>query len=69
MFSHRYVTRELPNNIPYAAKRGFIRDFQQPWEHHAMLCFDRVYASFKDALMEVIKERFDRFGNLRAVIA
>lgn len=34
-----------------------------------MLCFDRVYASFKDALMEVIKERFDRFGNLRAVIA
>ncbi|KAI0698694.1 P-loop containing nucleoside triphosphate hydrolase protein [Earliella scabrosa] len=64
-----YVTRELPNNIPYAAKRGFIRDFQQPWEHHAMLCFDRVYASFKDALMEVIKERFDRFGNLRAVIA
>ena len=38
-------------------------------EQSRLCLVDRVYASFKDALMEVIKERFDRFGNLRAVIA
>ena len=65
----RSITRELPNNVPYAAKRAFIRDFQQSWELHAMACFERVQETFKDVLTDVIKEQFIRFGNLKAVIA
>ncbi|KAI0743138.1 P-loop containing nucleoside triphosphate hydrolase protein [Daedaleopsis nitida] len=63
------VTRELPNNIPYAAKRTFIRDFQESWERHTMTCFSRVQETFTNALMEIIQLRFSRFGSLKSIIA
>ncbi|KAI0758724.1 P-loop containing nucleoside triphosphate hydrolase protein [Fomes fomentarius] len=63
------ITRELPNNVPYAAKRAFIRDFQETWGQHTMICFDRVQETFKSMLAELIKDRFSRFSNLKAVIA
>ncbi|RPD63557.1 hypothetical protein L227DRAFT_608779 [Lentinus tigrinus ALCF2SS1-6] len=62
------ITRELPNNVPYAAKRSFMRDFQQTWEQHAMMCFDHVHEVFKNVLGDVIKEHFVRFGHLKAVV-
>ncbi|KAI0696227.1 P-loop containing nucleoside triphosphate hydrolase protein [Cerioporus squamosus] len=63
------ITRELPNNVPYAAKKSFMRDFQQSWEQHAMSCFDRVQETFKNVLSDTIKEQFARFGNLKVVIS
>ncbi|TFK84004.1 hypothetical protein K466DRAFT_239334 [Polyporus arcularius HHB13444] len=63
------ITRELPNNVPYAAKRSFMRDFQQSWEYHAMTCFERIQEAFKDVLSDIIKEQFARFGHLKALIS
>ncbi|KAI0759259.1 P-loop containing nucleoside triphosphate hydrolase protein [Trametes elegans] len=62
------VTRELPNNIPYPAKRSLIHDFQQTWALHTTACFDRVQRSFKATLTELIRHRFERFSHLKAVI-
>ena len=63
------VTRELPGNIPYTAKRAFIREFQDSWEQHALMCFDRVHETFKGTLTDLVRDRFNRFSNLKAVIA
>ncbi|KAI1791422.1 P-loop containing nucleoside triphosphate hydrolase protein [Ganoderma leucocontextum] len=63
------VTRELPNNVPYSAKRSFIFEFQESWEHQATKCFESVHKAFKNTLTELIKQMFERFANLRAVIA
>ncbi|KAI0633205.1 P-loop containing nucleoside triphosphate hydrolase protein [Trametes polyzona] len=62
------VTRKLPNNIPYPAKRSLIESFQKKWEEHFMACFERVQAAFKEHLQELMKQRFDRFGHLKGVI-
>ncbi|KAM5536973.1 hypothetical protein V8D89_009302 [Ganoderma adspersum] len=63
------ITRELPNNVPYSAKRSFIFDFQVSWEQEAMACFQMVHEAFKDTLAELMKQMFERFANLRAVVA
>ncbi|KAH9851169.1 P-loop containing nucleoside triphosphate hydrolase protein [Lenzites betulinus] len=62
------VTRELPNNIPYSAKRSLIADFQQTWGVHATTCFERVQTELKSRLTELVKHRFERFSHLKAVI-
>lgn len=62
------VTRELPNNTPYTAKRSLIQDFQRSWETHAMACFERVQTNVKTHLTELIKNRFERFSHLKGVI-
>ena len=65
----RCLTRELPNNIPYAVKRSFIQQFQHNWELYAMACFDEVEGTFKRILMTIVKEHFGhRFKNLERAI-
>ncbi|EIW56258.1 uncharacterized protein TRAVEDRAFT_49098 [Trametes versicolor FP-101664 SS1] len=63
------VTRELPNNIPYPAKRSLIHEFQESWEAHVLDCFDRVQVDFKTSLGELVKHRFERFSHLKGVVA
>ncbi|PIL25642.1 transporter [Ganoderma sinense ZZ0214-1] len=63
------ITRELPNNVPYSAKRSFIFDFQESWEREATACFQKIHEAFKDTLMEAMKQMFERFANLKAVVA
>ncbi|KAI9058580.1 hypothetical protein FKP32DRAFT_1761408 [Trametes sanguinea] len=63
------VTRELPNNIPYPAKRSLIQEFQRSWETHVMECFEHVQMSFKTHLIELIKDRFERFSHLKGMIS
>ncbi|KAI0746433.1 P-loop containing nucleoside triphosphate hydrolase protein [Daedaleopsis nitida] len=62
------VTRELPNNVPYAAKRFLIRKFQQGWEEKAMVSFEQVQQTFKTALSEITRTYFARYSNLSNVI-
>ncbi|KAI0820102.1 P-loop containing nucleoside triphosphate hydrolase protein [Trametes gibbosa] len=62
------VTRELPNNIPYPAKRSLIEDFQETWTAQTMVCFERVEKEFKTCLMELVRNRFERFSHLKGVI-
>ncbi|KAH9854523.1 P-loop containing nucleoside triphosphate hydrolase protein [Lenzites betulinus] len=62
------VTRELPGNVPYAAKVSLIQTFQQGWEVIARECFEEVHDIFKDTVADVIHEEFDRYSNLKAII-
>ena len=61
---HSSVTRELPNNIPYPAKRSLIRNFQQTWLPHTTACFDRV--SFKSTLTELIRQQLSNWCRRRS---
>ncbi|KAI0363541.1 hypothetical protein BV20DRAFT_958073 [Pilatotrama ljubarskyi] len=63
------VTRELPNNIPYPAKRSLIHEFQKTWEANTIACFENVQAEFARALTELIHSRFERFHHLKGVVA
>ncbi|KAI8996213.1 P-loop containing nucleoside triphosphate hydrolase protein [Trametes punicea] len=63
------VTRELPNNIPYPAKRSLIQEFQKSWAMHTMACFERVQTNFKTHLVELIRSRFERFNHLKGAIS
>lgn len=62
------MTRELPGNVPYAAKVSLIQTFQQGWEEIAKECFEEVQEIFKDTVADVIHDEFDRYSNLKAII-
>ena len=64
----RHVTRELPNNVPYAAKVSLIRDFQKTWEQSALACFDAVQRTIYAFLLAQIEQQFRQYGNLKAVV-
>lgn len=68
MRSHRHVTRELPNNVPYAAKVSLIQDFQKSWEQSAIVCFETVQKTVDLFLTERIEKHFQQYGNLKAVV-
>ncbi|KAI0350450.1 hypothetical protein OH77DRAFT_1068510 [Trametes cingulata] len=63
------VTRELPNNIPYPAKRALIHDFQKTWRTHSIACFGSVQGEFKKSLTDLTRQRFERFPRLKGVVA
>ena len=62
------MTRELPNNVPYAAKVSLILDFQLTWEQSMFKCFDAVQRSVDEFLTRHIDQQFQRYGNLKAIV-
>ncbi|KAI0673303.1 P-loop containing nucleoside triphosphate hydrolase protein [Trametes maxima] len=62
------VTRELPGNVPYAAKVALIRTFQESWVDTALACFEEVLGVFKDAVADAVREMFERYANLKAIV-
>ena len=65
---HSSITRELPGNVPYAAKLSLFRGFQDSWEGSALSCFERVQEVFQAALSALIQKYFERYGNLMATV-
>ncbi|KAI0698693.1 P-loop containing nucleoside triphosphate hydrolase protein [Earliella scabrosa] len=62
------ITRELPGNVPYAAKLALLQAFQQSWEKSMLQCFNEVQEMFKVAVAELIRLYFDRYSNLKAIV-
>ncbi|KAI9058588.1 hypothetical protein FKP32DRAFT_1761416 [Trametes sanguinea] len=62
------VTRELPGNVPYSVKISLIRAFQRDWENAAMDLFQSVQATLKDAIMQYVRQTFDRHSGLNAIV-
>ncbi|KAJ7060975.1 P-loop containing nucleoside triphosphate hydrolase protein [Mycena amicta] len=58
------ITRELPGNIPFSAKKSLILAFQQTWLKHVAACFDHVKGAMLTLLMRCVDERFGRYSNL-----
>ncbi|KAJ6557932.1 P-loop containing nucleoside triphosphate hydrolase protein [Mycena capillaripes] len=61
----RSITRELPGNIPFSAKKSLITAFQQTWLTCAVDCFALVKHSMLALLMRCIDERFGRYEALQ----
>ena len=62
------MTRELPNNVPYAAKVSLILDFQLTREQSMFKCFDAVQKSVDEFLTRHIDQQFQRYENLKAIV-
>jgi hypothetical protein len=62
----RSITRELPGNIPFSAKKSLITAFQQTWLTCAVDCFAKVKHSMLALLMRCIDEKFGRYELLHA---
>ncbi|KAJ7918424.1 P-loop containing nucleoside triphosphate hydrolase protein [Mycena leptocephala] len=60
------ITRELPGNIPFSAKKSLITAFQQTWLTCAVDCFAKVKHSMLALLMRCIDEKFGRYELLHA---
>lgn len=60
------VTRELPNNVPYAAKRSLIHRFQETWPQVAQNCFEEVRIIFQGVLEELSHSHFGSYDTLKA---
>ncbi|KAF7360121.1 hypothetical protein MVEN_00740500 [Mycena venus] len=64
------ITRELPGNIPFSAKKTLITAFQNTWLTCAVDCFNRSFESVKHSmlalLMRCIDEKFGRYEHLQA---
>ncbi|KAJ7185818.1 P-loop containing nucleoside triphosphate hydrolase protein [Mycena filopes] len=59
------ITRELPGNIPFSAKKSLITAFQQTWLTCAADCFNLVKTSMLALLMRCIGEKFGRYELLQ----
>ncbi|KAF7360170.1 hypothetical protein MVEN_00745500 [Mycena venus] len=60
------ITRELPGNIPFSAKKTLITAFQYTWFTCAGDCFNSVKHSMLALLMRCIDEKFGRYEHLQA---
>ncbi|KAI0706855.1 P-loop containing nucleoside triphosphate hydrolase protein [Cerioporus squamosus] len=62
------ITRELPGNVPYAAKLALLQDFQNTWHASASGCFDEVQDAFKESVKSLVHEYFERYNALKTVV-
>lgn len=60
------VTRELPDNVPYAVKVSLIQQSQATWEALSQACFERVRGTFQGVLDELVNKLFARYDRLRS---
>jgi len=56
------LTRQLPFNVPFAAKRGLIDRSFTSWNDHASTYFDTVSHAASEQLNEIIEDHFARFA-------
>ncbi|KAM5536974.1 hypothetical protein V8D89_009303 [Ganoderma adspersum] len=64
----RSITRELPHDIPSAAKQALIRTFQETWEGAVTQCFEDVQKAFLDTLNVTIDLHFGQYSNLKGTV-
>ncbi|KAF8064448.1 P-loop containing nucleoside triphosphate hydrolase protein, partial [Lyophyllum atratum] len=62
------ITRELPNNVPFAAKAVLIEQFQAGWESAIEVCFAAVRQQVETMLEQSIKSTFYRYEHLEGRI-
>lgn len=63
------IAWELPNNVPFDAKRELINKFTCLWDVPAHLCYTDVAARLQQQLGTSIKQHFHRFPKLQAYIS
>ncbi|KAJ6477061.1 P-loop containing nucleoside triphosphate hydrolase protein, partial [Mycena sanguinolenta] len=64
----RARTRELPGDVPPAAKAALIADFHQTWSRSTEICFERARDSLNEVLSRAMEHFFSRFSNLKRTL-
>ncbi|KAJ6593012.1 Dynamin central region-domain-containing protein [Mycena capillaripes] len=64
----RTRARELPGDVPPAAKAALIADFQETWGRSTEICFDHVRDSLSDVLSRTMEHFFSRFIRLERAL-
>jgi hypothetical protein len=62
----RATTRELPNNTPYVAKLGFIRDFQRDWPAHTRVLVETIHQALHATVSDLLHETFGPYVHLES---
>jgi hypothetical protein len=55
------TTRELPFNVPYAAKIALIKAFFEHWEEPALTCFEAVCLPMRKCLSALQEKHFGQY--------
>ncbi|KAF7319138.1 hypothetical protein HMN09_00250200 [Mycena chlorophos] len=61
---NKSITRELPGNIPYSAKKSLIIAFQATWLSHVRTCFDAIKQVMLNLLLQSVEHQFGRYALL-----
>ncbi|KAJ7149427.1 P-loop containing nucleoside triphosphate hydrolase protein [Mycena crocata] len=61
----RAKARELPGDVPPAAKASLIADFQQSWSASTDTCFETVRDALMHLLMQSMEHLFSRYSALK----
>ena len=62
------MTRELPGNVPYAAKLSLLQMFRQTWDTAALACFRDVETDFKETVAGIIMDKLSRYSSLSSAV-
>lgn len=60
---------ELPNNVPFDAKKQLVKKFTCLWDGPVEACFDEVADRLFKHLNETIRKHFARFPKLMDYIS
>ncbi|KAI0693477.1 P-loop containing nucleoside triphosphate hydrolase protein [Cytidiella melzeri] len=60
------LTRELPDNVPYAVKVMLIRQSQESWGALSAECCTAVTTAFQKTLKELVNVKFSRYDHLHS---
>ncbi|KAH8109512.1 P-loop containing nucleoside triphosphate hydrolase protein [Phellopilus nigrolimitatus] len=59
------IAWELPNNVPFDAKRRLIEEFVCEWDGPALKCFEDVSTHLSSCLDDILRRHFERFSRLK----
>lgn len=66
----RSITRELPLNVPFAAKSGLIKAAIREWEQLSLEAFAKIRPQVERIIKDLVADYFGRFtgGSLPATV-
>ena len=65
IYACRSIGWELPNNIPFEAKKTLIREFTSMWATPALVCFNDIFSALERHIAQLIRDCFGSFKFLK----
>ncbi|EJC99594.1 uncharacterized protein FOMMEDRAFT_148530 [Fomitiporia mediterranea MF3/22] len=60
---HDSKSRELPFNVPYKVKVGYITECVTDWKFHARTCFEKVFHVYQEYLEHLVSKQFGGYSS------